>query len=262
MIYNKSAHPVEVKKISIRMWSLRDEVEAAIDRRIKECEAAGVPLYIDDIKEFYKLSSPQDSNVLALKKPSSEGQEETEAKEEAQASVDENETPASEETPSESPSENSTDTPALNQAEGIIAEQSSQGLDTSKPNPILNRPYQRQAPDLEKISYGFVLLSDINMSEMLCFAKDKFIQGQSIVVEFLIPKQFCLSANINYCHFYAMRSRIISSSRPDYRIQTSFTFLNKGERENLRSFLKSIEPSIVGEKKKSPSTTTDESLGV
>ena len=52
MIYNKSGHPVEVKKISIRLWSIRDEIEAAIGRRMKECEAAGVPLYVDDIKKF------------------------------------------------------------------------------------------------------------------------------------------------------------------------------------------------------------------
>ena len=56
-IYNKSQHPVEVKRISIRLWSLRDEIEAALYRRIQECETAGIPLNIDDIKEFYGLKS-------------------------------------------------------------------------------------------------------------------------------------------------------------------------------------------------------------
>ena len=56
MIYNKSGHPIEVKKISIRVWTLRDEIEAAIGRRMKECEAAGIPLFIDDIKRFYNMN--------------------------------------------------------------------------------------------------------------------------------------------------------------------------------------------------------------
>src|SRR5690606_24313923 len=107
----------------------------------------------------------------------------------------------------------------LNEAEGIIAEQDSQRLETKKPNPILERPYQRQAPDLEKVSYGFVLLSDINMEQMLSFTKDKFLEGQSVVVEFLIPQNFMLTADVAYCHHYAMRSRIISSTKPDYRLQ-------------------------------------------
>ena len=70
MIYNKSGHPIEVKKISVRLWSQRDEIETAIGRRMKECEAAGVPLFIDDIKSFYNLdlqtSLTDQSNVLQL----------------------------------------------------------------------------------------------------------------------------------------------------------------------------------------------------
>jgi hypothetical protein len=69
-IYNRSSHPVEIKKISIRLWSLRDEIEAALVRRIKECEAAGIPLYIDDIKKFYNLNPSEtlaeQANVLKL----------------------------------------------------------------------------------------------------------------------------------------------------------------------------------------------------
>ena len=55
MIHNKSSHPVEVKKISIRMWTLRDEIEAAIESRIKECEALEMPVYVEDIKKFYDI---------------------------------------------------------------------------------------------------------------------------------------------------------------------------------------------------------------
>lgn len=216
MIYNKSTHPIEIKKISLRIWSLRDEIEAAIERRIKECDAAGIPLYIEDIRKFYNLNhfaDTTDSSVTDLMES------------------------LSQETP-------------INEAEEIMAEQKLQGLDNSKPNPMLDRPYQRQAPDLDKISYGFSLLNDVNMDAFLTFTKNKFLHGQSVVIEFLIPQSFMMSAEITYCHFYAMRSRVISSTRPDYRIQGKFNYTFSGERDNLRNFLKSIEPNIPEKKRK------------
>jgi hypothetical protein len=252
MIHNKSGHPVEVKKISIRLWSLRDEIEAAIERRIKECEAAGVPLFIDDIKKFYNLNQNQPDNVVQMKEASSDGM--VSVMEEVSEETKKEEAPE-EAKPEEGESKN------LNQAEEIIAEQTKQGLETNKPNPILDRPYQRQAPDLEKISYGFILLSDINMDAMLSFTKDKFLQGQSVTVEFLIPKNFMMTADVTYCHHYAMRSRIISSTKPDYRIQCKFAFSIPGERENLRNFLKSIEPNISGTKN-TTAGAQDDSLGI
>jgi hypothetical protein len=251
MIYNKSTHPIEVKKISIRLWSLRDEIEAAIERRIKECEAAGVPLYIDDIKKFYNLKQPKTPDNVVQLKP--EIQEDGMASLMEELGEDAKNGESQEAAPEESKS--------LNEAEEIIAEQTLQGLETKKPNPILERPYQRQAPDLDKISYGFVLLSDINMENMLSFTKDKFLQGQSVTVEFLIPQNFMMTADVSYCHHYAMRSRIISSSKPDYRLQCRFAFAIPGERDTLRSFLKSIEPTIA-DKKKARKDEEDDSLGI
>jgi hypothetical protein len=245
MIYNKSSHPVEVKKISIRLWSKRDEIESAIGRRMKECEAAGVPLFIDDIKAFYNLDLKeplnQQTNVLPLKAVANEPETSAQTSEAA---------PSTEESKT------------FNQAEEIIAEQSKQGLETNKPNPILQRPYQRQAPDLDKISYGFALLADINMETILSFTKDKFLQGQSVVVEFLIPQNFIMTADVTYCHHYAMRSRIISSTKPDYRLQCRYSFAIPGERENLRKFLKSIEPDLTQIGKKSGPAADDDSLGI
>ncbi|HXH29235.1 MAG TPA: hypothetical protein VNJ01_00315 [Bacteriovoracaceae bacterium] len=247
MIYNKTGHPVEVKKISIRLWSLRDEIEAALGRRIKECEASGVPLFIEDIKSFYNLKrqGQQDlpDNVLTIGSKSQPDDMSTLMESLGdETKKDENQT--------------------LSDAEVIIAEQTMQGLETKKPNPVLNRPYQRQAPDLEKISYGFTLLSDINMEHLLSFTKDSFLQGQSVVVEFLIPKSFMMTADVTYCHHYAMRSRIISSTKPDFRLQCRFSFSMLGERECLRNFLRSIEPTIQTEKKKGKKDPEDDSLGI
>ncbi len=259
MIYNKSGHPVEVKKISIRIWSLRDEIEAALGRRIKECEAAGIPLYIEYIKNFYhfqKNNSP--SNLLELQ-PLVNSVNNNSPEEELAQDIHS----PSEVNPEATPETNidiKGESQNLAKAEEIIAEQRDQGLETGKPNPILDRPYQRQAPDLDKISYGFILLSDINMDTMLSFTKEKFLQGQSVTIEFLIPKTFILTANITYCHNYSMRSRIISNTKPDYRLQSKFTFNFQGERETLRNFLKSIEPNFVASKN-TQKEKTDDSLG-
>lgn len=254
MIYNKSGHPVEVKKISIRLWSLRDEIEAAIERRMKECEAAGVPLFIEDIKKFYNLNSTQTpENVLEMKPKASE---------DGMASLmEEIGKEVKEEEKKEATDAASAESKTLNEAEEIIAEQTMQGLENKKPNPILERPYQRQAPDLNKISYGFVLLADLNMENMLSFTKDKFLQGQSVTIEFLIPQSFMMTADVTYCHHYARTSRIISSTKPDYRLQSRFVFSVPGERDNLRSFLKSIEPTLPPEKKKMKKDAEDD-LGI
>jgi hypothetical protein len=271
MIYNKSGHPVEVKKISIRLWSLRDEIEAAIGRRIKECEAAGIPLFIDDIKRFYNLNLAQSlndqSNVLPLHAQKNEAESMANLMEEVtEESVQE--APATQAPTPEAAEAAAPDAEALpesktfTEAEQIIAEQNKQGLETKKPNPILERPYQRQAPDLDKISYGFTFLADINMENILCFTKDKFLQGQSVVVEFLIPKNFMLTADVTYCHYYALRSRIISSTKPDYRLQCRFSFAIPGERDNLRNFLKSIEPTMPQGSKKPKKEAEDDSPGI
>ena len=254
MIHNKSPHPVEVKKISIRLWSLRDEIEAAIGRRIKECEAAGVPLYIDDIKQFYHLTTQHESNDNVV--PMKVVQEENDLSSMMEEISNEEKDQTQEENMEKenAPEENKN----LHKAEEIIAEQTSQGLPNKTPNSILNRPYQRQAPDLEKISYGFCFLSDINMEYMLNFTKDHFLKGQSVTIDFLIPNNFMMTADITYCHNFAMRSRIISSSRPDYRVQCKFNFSIPGERNNLRSFLISIEPELSGEKKKVKKETLSE----
>lgn len=298
MIYNKSVHPIEVKKISIRIWGLRDEIEAAIGRRMKECEAAGVPLYIEDIKKFYSLESPEpQAAVLSLIPPSQEEDgiaslmesivEEVKTEAAEAKTNEEAETIAPEEIKPEAQEEKVDTIPSditaapgadsaevasipvtdsenkvLSTAEEIIASQTLQGLETKKPNPILERPYQRQAPDLDKISYGFTLLSDINMEHMMSFTKDRFLQGQSVVLEFLIPRNFMMTASVGYCNHFALRSKIISSTKPDYRLQSKFSFHIQGERENLRSFLKSIEPTIPAPKKKVPKETEDDSLGL
>ena len=79
---------------------------------------------------------------------------------------------------------------------------------------------------------------------MLAFSKQGFIPGQSVVVEFLIPRPFMLSAEIMLSNNVAMRSRIISESKPDFRLQCRLTYALNGERTRLRDFLTSVEPDL------------------
>jgi len=77
-------------------------------------------------------------------------------------------------------------------------------------------------------------------------------------VEFLIPQNFMMTATVGYCHFYAMRSRIISSTKPDYRLQCQFSYAIPGERNTLRNFLTSLPNPAQKVKKESE----DDSLGI
>jgi hypothetical protein len=231
-IFNKSLHPVAIKRIPVRIWALRDEIESALEHRIKECEAAGTPLYIDDIKEFYGMKK---------NKPLT-GQPQL---------IDVNA-----EAPQDTPSENVDDmmealadqAPEAETAPSEVADQliASQTPEEQKQSPAehLQKPFVRRAPNSDKLSYGFSFLSDLNMDWALCFSKYAFTQGSSIVIEFLIPSPFIMSAEVMLCTQYSMRSRIISETKPDYRIQSRFTFSMDGERGQLRDFLKSVEPTL------------------
>lgn len=245
-IYNRSQHPVEVKRISVRLWALRDEIEAALYRRIQECETTGQPLNIDDIKEFYGLQTDRPLSGQPQLKLVSESADD--AVDSLVESLD-GEAP-SEEAPAEAKPEGAGEgegqADSIEAADKIIEEQKQVTPATSETGAVMKNPYQRQAPDSDKISYGFALLSDLNMDWMLTFTKQSFVRGQSVVVEFLIPRPFMMSAEVMVCNHYAMRSRIISESKPDFRLQCRFTYVLPGERSRLREFLSTIEPKVPG----------------
>ena len=226
------------------MWALRAEIEASLGHRIKECEAAGVPLYIDDIKEFYgmNISKPLSQQPQLKLVEDSQTSMSNENVDEMMAALAEEQAPAAEIPPSDLADTNEA-TPSA-QADQIIATQSP---DESKLAPIAHqyqKPYQRRAPDSNMISYGFAMLADINMDWVLAFSREPFTQGSSIVIEFLIPNPFSMNVEIVLCNRIAMKSRIISETKPDYRVQCKYTFTHPGERSNLRRFLSSVEPDL------------------
>jgi len=261
-IYNKSQHPVEVKRISVRIWSLRDEIEAALYRRIQECETAGIPLHIDDIKEFYGLKSDRPLNEQPQLKlvPDASVADSVDAlmeslgpggvPEEAPVEAAPPEASPLDDIPVAAAADGTAVDPAAAQpdsiqaADQIIADQKIAPAKAEEAPALIKHPYQRQAPDSDKISYGFALLADVNMDWLLTFSKNPFVRGQSVVIEFLIPRPFMMNAEVVVCNHYAMRSRIISQSKPDFRLQCRFTYIMDGERARIRDFLTSVEPSL------------------
>ncbi len=253
-IFNKSTHPVAIKRIPIRMWALRAEIEAALEHRIKECEAAGIPLYIDDIKEFYgmnvakPLAEQPQLKLVEGEAAAEAGPMSNENIDDMMAALAEEKAPEPVAAPAELPAveapplEASTEVaPPSLQADQIIATQTPEEKAQSHQ---FKTPYIRRAPNTDQISYGFVMLADINMDWVLGFSKNAFTQGSSIIVEFLIPNPFTMNVEILLCNRIAMKSRIISETKPDYRVQCRFTFSHPGERSNLRRFLSSVEPDL------------------
>jgi hypothetical protein len=258
-IFNKSSHPVAIKRIPIRMWSLRAEIEAALEHRIKECEAAGIPLYIDDIKEFYGMNVSQplkgQPQLRLVDTPAVESTvplDNSNVDDLMASLAAENENPA-EAKPALEEKLSETQPPASEQADQIIASQTPQEKVEAASNPF-QKPFQRITPNTDKISYGFSFLADINMDWVLAFSKDSFLQGSCMVIEFLIPNPFTMNVEVSLCHKVTTKSRIISATKPDYRLQCRFSYSQPGERSNLRKFLSSIEPDIPGLKPLATST--------
>ena len=96
----------------------------------------------------------------------------------------------------------------------------------------------------EHISLGSTLLADLNLEEVSFFSMEKFVIGQAIFIEFLVPENFIITAAVKSCQNYNMHSKIISTTRPQYRLHAEFIFLRSGEKTLLREFVKSIVPDI------------------
>lgn len=279
-IINKSTHPVELKRIKLKVWLLRDEIEGALTRREKECKELGIDFNYDDIKEYYSRPSRFKYYMDAAMDPPSEDQDQNEASgeaplqdasgnpldEDALAMMSAMNEGSEEETPAQGPEEKkeenessdpaSTDDAAAAELaaqmlSGQGAKESTQSDEELKAKESKKlKQFERMPPEDDKTFYGFALLADINMKFMLVFCQRNFDPGQSIVVEFLIPKSFIMSAELISSTNMSLKSRIISASRPNYRLHTIFTYNQIGERDSLRSFLQSIEPIIPVNPKK------------
>lgn len=96
----------------------------------------------------------------------------------------------------------------------------------------------------ENVAKGMCLLSEVGMNDLYFFTNESYLEGQSIVLEFLIPQKFIVNAEVSYCRVFNMKSRIIGGHKLPFRVAAKFTFLKEGERTLLRQFVQSVEPEI------------------
>lgn len=274
MIYGKTHHPVFVKKISLGVWSLRDEIECLILEKLNEFgvtdPAQLTEAQLQEIKDFYRSKEDKNTNVLQfVKKEEADAPAATETLEaKVEETVQEMAAPeaAAEGTPAETPEGTPVEAAALPvDGETPPVEVAPVEAPAVEAAPIAaqvvaeiekldkeSSPFRKKPAllDVSKQSPGVMILSDVNMDEILLFSKLPFEYGQAIVIEFLIPQYFVMGAEVIACNRYNLKSRIINPTRPEYRIRAKFNFQTVGERTLLRAFLKSIEPDIPVIKKK------------
>lgn len=278
-ILNKSNHPVEVKRIELRIWKLRDEIESAIQRRIEERpDKSSEEIDITDIKNFYldilnsgevkegseaeegsvdSSGNEMDDDAMAMMAALGDGEESDGAEEDE--GVDED---GAEEVENNQDTSESDDDAAAALAAQMLSDQgpeassSEQKVDADEEKEV--KDFKRSPPHNSKIVEGFVLLSDIQMDQIILFAKDNFIHGQNIVVKFLVPQTFSTTTEVLASANIARNSKIISQLKPKFRLQCQFKFSFPGERAQLREFLQSVEPDIPAPSRKLKRPTGDD----
>ncbi|MBI2520438.1 MAG: hypothetical protein HYV97_08465 [Bdellovibrio sp.] len=266
MIHRQSNDPVLIKKISLRIWSLRDEVEARIKEHLAQEGDAnsstgndGVNSYLQGLISEYTPNSvgtetsapspensPENKPALNLIK----GGQDEKSSDVADPTVP----PAAAEAPAVSEVTNADDqiqasSPTENPVEATSEAEPQAEPQIAAPQVDPNAPIiiRQKTPAIEpaKLCHGRTVLGEIYMDKMSFFAGRRFSEGQAIVIEFLIPKRFIVNADVVYCRHYSLKSRIISGQKLPYRISVKFTFLKPGERTLLREFLESIEPDLT-----------------
>lgn len=253
MIYGNSNDPVLIKKISLRIWTLRAELEAVIEERMQNSEAEVKPR-LDDLMKEYKSKGTiaamkeeakvEEIGIKDISELDDSGEDEM-AKALAEAEAQEANEGTDEETPQEA-SDNSDNKEAEQQAPEEVSKitqaQLEIGLDKAEGKNLVKQ--RIPSIDESKVSVGKAILAEIYMEQMFFFSSKPFLVGQSIVLDFLVPRRFVMNADVTFCRTYNMKSRIISQNRLTYRVGVKFTFLKEGERTILREFTKSIQPDF------------------
>ena len=240
MIHGSTTDPVLVKKIALRVWTLRSEIEASIRQNIIEKGKDPSPEEISNLAKIYsgEAEAPAINNQDNVIDSDSEieGEDDAEALmaaaiagDDAEGSDSEEESTESDEGPSAAPEDK-------------------------------NKIIQKRPPMRHDLLFNAkTILTEVYMEKMFFFCSQHFLEGESIVIEFLVPKKFILNAQVVFSTQYNMKSRIISSNKLPFRTGIVFTFLKPGERTLLRNFLLSVEAE-KGVAAPTPSATDDDDM--
>ena len=255
MILGNSNHPVEIKKIGIRIWRLRDEIEKVLEVKLADLntESEEGKNALDEVEKTYSFLSRPMAEVIPLHKEEN-NQEENSEEESNEENSDEEST--EEKKDEESTEEDSSEEEKENNEEEANEEEAVKEPGGPTEEVTLSTP---PAPPLEeeKVASGVCFLADLSMDYIHFFSEDLFIEGQTIVIEFMVPSKFNLVAEITRSINYNLKSRIISSSRPPYRLSAKFRLERPGDRSIFRRFLQSIEPNIPPPRKAKPVVEED-----
>lgn len=236
MIHHSSTDPVLIKKISLRVWTLRDEVEAKVREKIETLPEGTDNVDLSDLRSAYTPQKPGSAvnNVIELKTDADLDTSEDEMMKAMQEAAPEE--PASSEVPQEE-----------------VSQETDQAAATESVTPLFSAPENNNLIELssempplsaDKIFKGKTVLAEIGMDRIYFFSNKKFTEGQSIVIKFEIPKTFIMNADVLYSRPFNLKSRVISENNFQFRVMAKFSFLKEGERALLRQFLKSVEPEV------------------
>jgi hypothetical protein len=262
MIYGKSTDAVLIKKISLHIWTLRDEIECTINQQVHN----GSSPDLNRISKEYiqtvipkaegtpdSVSGPQlvvDNNVNPPAAAPIAAAETTPAAPAGTSPTAEAQTATPATPPVAGPTTAAAAAPATDAVATIAIQVPTDPSESGNPLEIthientengLQKIVQR-IPLLptNKIFHGSIILQEINMDRMCLFTNHLFLEGQSIVLEFLIPKRFIVSADVITCKRFNMCSHILGRLKLPYRMTVQFTYARPGERTLMREFLKSI----------------------
>ena len=219
MIYKNSNAPVLLKKINLKVWSLKEELTHIIMDQIDETEEGEL------IKKLVEEYAPDRPKLRLIKNE-----------------------------------DDKTEAVNREEIEQINPEGDAPEIDT-KDN-IQEEIVQKivRLPE-EKVSQANTIMSEIYIDEIYFFSDSPFIEGQSIVINFCIPQNFIMNADVAFCQPYSSSNRVIGKGKLPFRICARFSFLRKGEKTLLRKFLETVEPEIPNLKEaEKPNTDDDEVL--
>ncbi len=250
MIHNSSSDPVLIKKISLKIWSLRDEIEARIQDQIDAGEMTNEEMAtkVSELQsEYTKKSEGTGNNVLQLK-----------SADDLAAAGDDDEMEKAMAAAMEGGDEAAAENVEAPPADNVVSMNGAPVTDTNVISIAIESPVKLSE---DKISKGKTILSEIGMEKMFFFSNKAFTEGQSIVIQFCIPKTFIVNADVIYCRPFNIKSRIISQNNYTHRMLIKFNFLKEGERALLRQFIQSIEPDVTKIVKKAPTEDADSDEG-
>lgn len=227
MIYGSTNHPVLIKKIKLKIWSLRKELEAVVeDKLISKNSEVLTDKEQEVIRDQYHATPSEKSEestlTLAPDEEAAESEENKDNEKELEAKTEED---------SEIDEASESEEATQGEEEQVIAGPKS----ISQTIPIL---------DKAEVATGRTILGEVLMDKMYFFSSKSYLIGQSVVVDFQVPNRFVVNAQVFHSRIHNMKGRIISEQSMPYRIGVLFTFIKEGERTILREFIKSIEPVL------------------